>query len=262
MLTNAHARFICMNTLRLMCSVFSIVVICGCSNTSSENVTTQGIFADIDVFADGSGMTVVTAELEVGSGGIGRTGLELGSGDRLTVLANSIQKTMTEDSSVLGRFSYTASFDFDDGNTMFTVSFSRDNGINAPNSNVALPDGFVVLSPQSSDIFGTNGTIPIVWMPAGTSIVPTIRVTLSCTRTNGLNISSIETVAISGDSGAANLPVAAVMPNAVLDTSRLCEGHIDLTRWRRGTLDPNYGEGGQITAEQYETAQFFVDPAI
>lgn len=236
-----------------------IAALCGCSSTSSENVTTQGIAADIDIIADGSGRTVVVAELEVGSGGIGRTGLELGPGDTLSVTANGIQKTMTESSSIVGQFSYSASYDFDDADTVFTVAFSRANGVSAPNSNVALPSGFVILSPTGNDVFGMNDDVPIVWSPSGTGIVPTINVTLSCIQTNGLKISTIEAVSLSFDSGNASLPVAAIVPIGTLDTSRLCEGTVYLQRWRRGNLDPNYGEGGQIAAQHSEQSQFFVD---
>lgn len=247
---------------RYICSIFCLAAVCGCSSTSSENVTTEGINADIDIVASGDGTTVVTVELEVGSNGLGRTSLEITGGDSLTVLANGIQKTMTEDSSVLGRFSYVASYDFDDADTMFTVSFVRDNGVNASDSNVMLPAGFDVTSPLSSDVFSSADTIPVVWSPAGTGIVPTVRITLDCTQTNGFISSAVETVVIGSDSGVANLPVAAVTPIGTLDTGVLCEGHVDLVRSRNGNLDPNYGEGGKITARHYEDAQFFVDLSL
>lgn len=248
-----------MNRHRRFCIILVATVFCGCSSTSSENVTTQGIHADIDVFANGSGTTVVDAELEVGSDGLGRTSLELSAGDTLTVMANGIQKTMTEDSSVLGRFRYIASFDFDDAGTMFTVSFTRNNGVNAPDSNVTLPEGFIVTSPQSDDVFSQADNIPIVWTPSGTSIVPDIDVSLSCTTTSGIVFTATENVTLSSDTGVASLPVASVIPIGTLDTSRLCDGEVHFSRWRRGNLDPNYGEGGNITAEHIERAQFFVD---
>ncbi len=247
-----------MKLFRHVCVALGLAAICGCSNTSSENVTTEGVHADIDIVADGSGATIVTAELEVGNGGFGRTSLELTGGDSLTVLANGIQKTMTE-SSVVGRFRYTASFAFDDADTMFTVAFNRDNDVDAPNSTVALPAGFSVASPSSNDVFGSTEDIPISWMQSGTSIVPSIHVTLSCTLTNGFTVSDTEMVLLGSDSGAASLPIAAVIPDGTLDTTRLCEGNVNLSRRRIGDLDPNYGEGGQITGEHYEDAQFFVD---
>ena len=248
-----------MNMYRYFICVVCIAVISGCSSTSSENVTTEGIAADINIVADGSGSTGVRVFLEVGSGGLGATSLRVGPSDSLTVLANGIQKTLIEDSSIFGQFSYTASYDFDDAGTLFVVSFLRDNGVSAPNSTVTLPDGFFVASPTGNDIYGTNESISIVWTPNNTSIVPTIQVTLTCTQTNGIAIVAFQNVALTSDSGIAALPVAAVMPIGELDTSKLCEGRVDLSRLRRGSLDPNYGEGGNITAEQFERTQFFVD---
>jgi hypothetical protein len=234
----------------------------GCSSTTSDNVTTEGIHADIDVFANGSGTTVVDAELEVGTDGLGRTSLELSRGDTLSVTANGIQKAMTEDVSVLGRYRYVASFDFDDAGTMFTVSFSRNNGVSAPNSNVTLPDGFIVQAPLSNDVFTQAQDIPIQWMPSGRSIVPDIQVTLSCTTVGGIVFSDTDSVPLSDDSGATSLPVASVIPFGNLDETRLCEGEVHFSRWRRGNLDPNFGEGGDITAEQIERARFFVDLSL
>ena len=233
-------------------------LLAACSSTSSDNVATEGIHADIDVFANGSGRTAVDVELEVGDG-IGATSLELAPGDQLTVMANGIQKPMIEDASIIGRFRYEASFDFDDAGTVFTVSFSRDSGISAPNSNVALPEGFIVQAPQNDDVFSQAQNIPIQWTPSGTTITPDIDVSLSCTTTSGIPFTASENVTLSSDTGAANLPVASVIPIGTLDTTRLCDGEVRFSRWRRGDLDPNYGEGGSITAEHIERAQFFVD---
>jgi len=244
-----------------LCILIGAALLSGCSSTTSDNVTTEGINADIDVFANGSGRTLVDAELEVGDG-LGGTSLQLVAGDRLTVTANGIQKTMTEDASIIGRFRYEASFDFDDAGTMFTVSFSRNNGVNAPNSNVTLPEGFVVQSPQSNDVFSQADDVPIQWTPNGTTITPDIDVSLSCATTGGVVFTASRDVATSGDTGVASLPIASVIPIGTLDTTRLCEGEVHFSRWRRGNLDPAYGEGGDITAEHIERAQFFVDLSL
>ena len=233
----------------------------GCTNTSSENVTTQGIHADIRVVADGSGFTSVKAELEVGSGGVGGTQLDLAPGDTLTVTANGIEKTMVKDISILGDIDYTTSFAFDDANTLFVVAMNRDNAIDAPNSNVTLPDGFVISMPTSSTVYTTDQNIGIVWAPSGTQITPSASVTISCRLTSGLLMTGFQNIPLSRDSGSASVPVSAVMPLGAIDTSRLCEGTIYLERFRNGVLDRNYGEGGQITGTQYQEGQFFVDPA-
>jgi len=248
-----------MNSIRHIALILGAAAVGGCSSTTSDNVATEGINADIDVFANGSGRTVVDAELEVGGDGILATSLQLAAGDSLTVTANGIQKPMTEDASIIGRFRYQATFDLDDAGTMFTVAFSRNSGINAPNSNVTLPEGFIVQSPVSNDVFTEADDIPIQWTPSGMSIVPDIDVSLSCTTMSGIVFTDTDGVTISGDTGVASLPVGAVIPIGNLDTSRLCEGEVHFSRWRRGNLDPNYGEGGDITAEHIKRAKFFVD---
>lgn len=241
--------------LIICCALFCAA----CSSTTSDNVTTQGIYADIDVVAEGNGRTVVTAQLEVGSGGLGRTVLELAPGDTLTARANGIQLPMTEDSSILNDFRYRATFNFDSAGTTFTVAFNRASGISAPNSNVALPDGFVISSPTANDTFSTVDEIPIVWAPSGTSIIPEIRVRITCTQTNGLPLTGTAAISLNSDSGATTFPVTNAMPLGMFDTSRLCNGEIEFERFRRGNLDRNYGEGGQITAQHFGLAPFFVD---
>jgi len=248
---------------RIPASPFLLIAfaLAGCSNTASENVTTQGIRAEIRVVADGGGFTAVRANLAVGSGGVGGTQLDLSPGDSLTVTANGIRTTMVKDTSILGTIDYTASFPFDDANTLFVVAMNRDNATDAPNSNVALPDGFIISMPTNTTIYTTDQSIEIVWAPSGTPVVPGVSVTIDCTLMSGQVRTGSQHIPLSTDTGFTSTPVASAMPSGTLDTSKLCEGTVYLERIRNGNLDRNYGEGGRITGEQYKQAQFFVDPA-
>ena len=233
----------------------------GCSQTSSENVTTQGIFADIRVIAEGNGATVVKAQLLVGNGGITQTQLILAPGDILTVTANGIQKTMVRDTSLIGEVEYWASYGFDDADTLFTVALSRANGMSAPNSNVTLPDGFVVMLPATATVFTTGEVIDVVWAPSGTATVPSVSITVDCVLTTGIFISESRNLSPSTDSGASSIAVDSVIPSGPINTNELCEATVYLSRQRYGNLDPNYGEGGLISAEHHKRGTFFVDPA-
>jgi hypothetical protein len=177
-------------------------------------------------------------------------------------MANGVQQTLTEDSSIFGEYSYFTIFDFADDNTVFTVALERANGTSAPNSNVVLPEGFVIDSPLITDVFGTGQFIPISWSPSGTSINPEVFVSLTCTLVSGLSMTGSRRFTMISDTGSINVSVSSAMPFATVDTSRLCEGEVTLSRWRSGNLDPNYGEGGQIDAEHAKSAQFYVDPAL
>jgi hypothetical protein len=244
-------------------SFFSLFVFTlgGCSDTASENVTTQGIRAEIRVVADGSGSTAVTAQLTVGSGGIGATQLDLSPGDSLTVTANGFEKTMIKDASFLGDIQYTASFAFDDPNTLFVVAMNRNAATDAPNSNVTLPDGFIIRMPTSATVYTIDQNIGIVWAPSGTAIVPTVSVTIDCTLMTGQTATGSQHISLSADTGFASTSVVSAMPTGVIDRRRLCEGMVYLNRIRNGNLDRSYGEGGFITGEQYKQRPFFVDPA-
>ena len=246
------------------CSCKSLFILCfiaasGCTSTSSENVTTQGISADIDIFADGAGRTFVSVDLRVGGGGLGGTSLQLGPSDSLLATANGVQRTLSENSSLFGEYSYFTTFNFDTANTVFTVALDRANGTSAPNSNVVLPEGFSISSPMITDVFGASDAIPIIWSPSGTSIAPEVFVTLTCTMPSGLTMTNSRLTSLGSDSGGTSVNVASVLPFGTLDSSRLCDGTVELSRWRSGNLDPNYGEGGQIDAEHAGTARFSVD---
>ena len=238
------------------------IAFAGCSQTSSENVTTQGIFADIRVIAVGNGATVVKAQLLVGNGGITQTQLILAPGDTLSVTANGIQKPMVRDTSLIGEVEYWASFPFADAGTLYTVAFSRANGMSAPNSNVTLPDGFVVMLPVTSTVFGTGEIIDVAWAPSGTAIVPSISITVECVLIDGILISESRNLSPSTDSGASSIAVDSVIPSGpiAINENKLCEATVYLSRQRYGNLDPNYGEGGTISAEHHNRGTFFVDP--
>ena len=236
------------------------IAFAGCSQTSSENVTTQGIFADIRVIAVGNGATVVKVQLQVGNGGINRTQLILAPGDTLTATANGIQKTMVRDTSLIGEVEYWTSFPFADADTLYTVAFNRANGMSAPNSNVTLPDGFVVMTPVNATVFRTGEVIGVSWAPSGTATVPSISITVDCVLTTGIFISESRNLSPSTDSGASSIAVDSVIPSGPIDTNQLCEATVYLSRQRYGNLDPNYGEGGTISAEHHNRGTFFVDP--
>ena len=238
-----------------------VLTVSGCSQTSSENVTTQGIYADILVIAEGLGATVVRAQLEVGSGPLGRTMLDLAPGDSLTVTANGIQKPMIKDTSLIGEIEYFAGFSFDDPGTQFVVSLNRNNGVNAPNSNVALPEGFVVMLPTSGTVYLRGEVIDVVWAPSGTAIVPSILMTVDCVFTTGITLSETRNISPSTDSGATSIAVDSVIPSGPIDERQLCEGTVNLGRLQYGNLDTNYGEGGVIRAESHNRGAFLVDPA-
>ena len=155
---------------------------------------------------------------------------------------------------------YYASYPFDDAGTQFVVSLNRNNGLSAPNSNVILPEGFVVMLPVSGTVFSRGQLIDVVWAPSGTAIVPSITITVDCVLTTGIFISESRNLSPPTDSGATSIAVDSVIPSGPINTNELCEATVYLARLQYGNLDTNYGEGGLIRAEHHKRGTFLVDP--
>ena len=114
--------------------------------------------------------------------------------------------------------------------------------------------------PDSSTIFSRGEVIDVVWAPSGTAITPAISITVECNLATGIFVTRTRNLSPATDSGASSIVVDAVIPDEPIDNSQLCEGTVYLSRQRYGTLDPNYGEGGLISAEHHKRGTFFVDP--
>jgi hypothetical protein len=62
-----------------------------------------------------------------------------------------------------------------------------------------------------------------------------------------------------GDTGTLTIPPGAIHAQAGGDSST-CQPTVELTRERRGTVDPAFGKGGSITALQLRTRQIQSTP--
>ena len=251
-----------MNKVLLICSF--LLVLAGCSQTDSENIRTQGIGADFSVTANGNGSTRVEGTLEVGSGGIGGTEVELSSGDQLTANAYGTTLNLRKDSNLLG-ISYVTTFNSDEGNELFTVSFERDGGVSAPNSTVILPNRFAIIAPADNEPFGRTENITLTWAPAEQSGNLTIRYTADCSYTDDLGEDHFVTRQgndSSLDDGSYTISAASIINSAVneIPVDGTCDVEFELQRVRTGNLDSNFGEGGRIRAYQNRSINIVVVP--
>lgn len=233
----------------------TIVGLIGCADTESENVTSNGIQAKISVVTEGTtGDTKVWATLAVGSGSIFQTEIKLSGGDSLKAHANSGSKPMQQTSSwFFNNYKYLATFPYNTGDTEFRVEFDRSLSVSAPNSTVTLPAPFSI-SNTSGDSYPPDGSIQVTWLPSSISISEsmTMRIQISCTSYSGQSYSGSYQQAVI-DSGLHTVSVAEVLRRTAPDSSyypKSCSVGITLARERSGILDPNFGEGGSISAKQ------------
>ena len=136
------------------------------SSTSGPDggpVPTSRMNIFLTVESDDSRITVVKANLNDGQalGGSFR----LDGGDYLRACLGGLCRTMADNDSVLtpdyiARFDYQPSVDH-------VVSFNRVEGRNAPDSRVALPQSFSILTPANRQQVTDGETVIVQWSPTG-----------------------------------------------------------------------------------------------
>ena len=238
-----------------------LLVLSGCSKTESENVTSQGIRADIEVVSGGHGSSEVKVELRVGDGLFG-TLLELSNSDRLLAHANGVTQQLGKDEDLF-EIMYKTTFNIDDEGTQFRVELQRDEGVSAPNSIVTLPLSPNVTMPANDDTVALGSDLTVAWEPAFTQDSMSVRFIIECRGTNGSYYSSDDTHS-AVDNGVFRIntsEISSIDPE-VFDDMINCPLEIIVYRKRRGSLDPGYGEGGRIVAIQRRavTVQLEVNP--
>jgi len=224
-------------------------VFVGCARTESENVTSRGIHADIQVSAGGNGTTEVEAQLTVGRG-LGGTLLELSGSDRLLAHANGITQQLVKDEGLLDII-YKTSFNFNDESTQFRVELERSEAVSAPNSIVTLPLPPNITMPIPGETIVQGAELTVAWEPAFTADSMRIRYLTTCMGTNGARYSH-EINQYPRDTGSYRINTAnfvSVDPES-LGTTTHCDLDVTVYRERGGSIDPNYGEGGRIVAIQ------------
>lgn len=250
-----------------------------CSETDSTDVGTSGVRAEIDVVAQGDGETTVTAKLNVGSGGLFSTDLELAGGDTLTATAFDLTQPLSKVSGLF-TFFYRTTFSQDTDGSEFTVSLDRPNDTSAPDSSVILPAGFGLQMPVADPIQVVNvgEDLEITWQPSGLSATMDVDFETTCSAdrrvvvvdeqgNDTIETSTVQvtnfTSATPTDTGSYTIDSMSIVPdlmaNEVLQTENPCAVSIKVSRINTGRLDPNYGASGYIRAHQRRNVAVTLD---
>lgn len=208
-----------------------------CASIDSSDIKTSGIYADFEAKSNGEGTTLVSANLKVGQNS--NTYLDLVEGDTLQVSFQ--EETATMERKNLGSMIwYESRFPTDELDSSFTLNFQRENDDSAPDSNVSLPAPFEITVPSQGDSFSMSADkIDIAWNNSGSDDEMKIMISGDCFY--GQNI-TIE-----------NDPGVYIIDNAILepiDETNNCSGKLTLMRKRFGSIDDNFGEGGEFTGLQ------------
>ncbi len=232
---------------RLVPVLLAATVLGACEDVTSEDILTSGIYADLSVEASDHGTSTVRAVLKVG-GASSNTYVQLTGEDELVATVGDESQPMVEQT--LGDYhEYVAGFATANGGDVFKVSLNRSIDEGAPNSTMTLPDPFDI-DPVTGPL-QRSSDITITWSPANSTDNMRITAAGSCVLTYERDIS--------GDPGTVTIEAGSLIP---LDDAaqESCEVTYQIDRWRAGTLDPGYGEGGKAIAHQIRTISVLTQP--
>lgn len=241
--------------------LLNCLALAGCTaETDSENVDTSGIRAEIHAVAAGDGNTGISTQLTVGGDGYFATNISLTGGDSLTATSGGTTTTMLKDKNwFTGDIFYLATLPGDATDTKFTVSFTRVKFTDAPDSSVLLPYAPALTGPSNGASFTQAASITVSWDNNISDLPVNLEFDFNCNLAAGG--SAFNTVKSNvANTGTISYSVTSLLGNLTLTGSESCSAKITISREKSGTLDPNFGEGGLITAIQYRSVSVTINP--
>lgn len=220
----------------------------GCSeDVPSDDVATDAVYASIGVLATGDGTSSVSTYLKVG-GANSNTYLDLTDYDALITYVNGTSKSMSQSGN-----GYVTSFPYEAEDTPYRIAFVRTPppdgecaGDSAPNSTVLLPAPFAITAPAQDASVSRASPLSIQWSNSGGNDPMSFSVDAPCLQYYADDIEN--------DNGSFTIPANTLLVIGSANTA--CTATVTIHRNRDGELDPNYGEGGVISATQRRAVQF------
>jgi hypothetical protein len=229
------------------------VSLLACSTKSASEYGTNEMYADVTAVASGTGTTAVSATFRTAPTSL--TFLQLTTDDKLEAKQGGVVKTMAE-SSLLGAVGYRASFDADAAGTVFTVSLTRTKDGGAPNTQLTMPEPFVVTPLANAQVGYSRATdaITLDWQSQPSTDPMKLRITGTCMETYSATITS--------GSSQFTVPAATLHKRPPVNEEQVpdeCDATATITREHGGGLDPGY-KGGQAKAVHERTVTFKTKP--
>jgi len=227
----------------LACGLAAAALAAGCSTTSSSDLRTGGISADIRVSATSAIAATVSVQMSPGNGFDPLDLVKLTGGDALYAESDGLRRPLTDG----GTYKYEATFPSAAAETQFRVILdrARADDTDAPDNLGALPMPFD-LSPLSIVNMPRSQAEMVTWSPSGTADRMTLEFQGSCVEDRSF--------AIDGDPGT----YAFTLEGETYPSS--CQVAMTLRRSRAGVVDPNLNAGSSFLLEQVRTASFFSSP--
>ncbi len=233
---------------KLICGVLCLSPLIACESVSSTDVLTNGMYANLEVSADGSGTSRANAVLRVG-GGSSNVYVDLVEGDTLTVKQG--EDTVELEKSSVGDFrEYNAEFEVDEEGSAFDFAFTRDVDEGAPSSIVVLPAKFEITAPEVDATISRAEDLTFTW-DGGSDDAMRYNMDGDCVFSEG------ET--LEGDEGTYTIP-GGTIESVDENDPETCSIELVLSRVRAGDVDAGFGEGGSAEGVQVRRLKFVSAP--
>ncbi len=244
-----------MKTTSACCRVLSLAALMltvqACSDPKSSStsgpdggpVPTSRMTINMTVESSDLRTAVVRANLNDGRA-VGSS-YRLDGGDFFRACVSGVCRNMADNDSITSP-DYIARFDFQ-SSVDFVVSFNRQGAANAPDSRVALPPTFTIVTPANLQQVTDGEIVQVTWSPTGAPGRATLSYEAECTFVSGPN--SFSGGALSTDTnadGRESVRIDDIVSFAATNsTSRITRCSIDfiVRHERQGRIDPAFNNG-------------------
>jgi len=239
------------NYLRLLGPAVLVVLLqaCGGPESSSSSgpqggaVPTNRINMYLTVESSEAGLAVVRANLNDGK--VFGSTYRLDGGDYLRACVGGVCRPMADNDSIFTP-DYIARFDYRSG-VDYVVSFNRQDARNAPDSRVALPPAFDIVTPVNRQPVSDDETVLVSWAPTGAPARVELWYETECTFQSGIQGTSTGKLGIDDNAdGRESVRIDPIVSFAGSNTpSPITRCSIDLIVRHEldGRVDPAFDEG-------------------
>lgn len=232
--------------MRARCSpvFFCLLAACG-SATLSNEVHTSGLVALIDITAEHTDETVVSADILLG-GRSTNSQVSLQGGDRLEASSGGEQHAMES----VGNGSYEARFAHAGGE--FVVGLMRGGDVSAPRSVGTLPPPFEITSSfGEAPVSRAHDPLTLTWTPSGSGAETSIEVEGDCIHSAEFQIGS--------DPGTYVIE-AGKLSAWKSQEGESCSVAVRVVQLRKGQADPALDRDSSVVLRQIRTTRFVSSP--
>lgn len=219
------------------------------SSTSGPDggpVPTSRMVMNLRVESIEAGKAVVRANLNDGK--VVSTSYRLDGGDYLRACVSGLCRSMADNDSVYTP-DYIARFDFQPG-VDYVVSFNRLEATTAPDSRVALPPAFTMVTPANHQQVTNGDTVVVSWSPTGAPARVSLDYDAECTFLSGAKSSSFGTLAedtnADGQESVRIDPIVATAQAGIVSSVTRCSIDINVNHQLSGRVDPAFNRGTAV----------------